>query len=159
MSKHKDYTVQPEQFEGIIPLNKIIEISDLYAEGKSPMDVVGLVRIDGKKIQPNVIKTVYTHIKEIENVAVNILNGTSSLYTPIIEDDVELWSAPPIPTSPEELVEAIMFLLQMEDYVYIYDGTYEDLTPPISNIINNICAAQVANGSGTFEDLVLAVGV
>lgn len=180
---HKDYTIQPEEFSGLLPSSKAIEVSDMFKEGKSAADVQGKLRVNDRKIAESVILTVYGHIKEIENTVVNMLNGTSLVYFPLHEDNQpivdpetgvqlvdennelmfeegdHLWDAPDIPTSKEELLRNVMLAVQLDggNYANVYDASFEELTSQISHIIDNIISCQRANGSGTFSDLYKAI--
>jgi len=178
---HKDYTTQPETFNGQLPSTYAIEVSDMFLNKQSASDVQGKIRIDGKKLSKSVINTVYKHIKEVETTTINILNGSSLIYFPpneqipimdgdiqlvdeetgqlLFEDGDPLWGIPDIPDNKNELIENLMFAVQLDggQYANVYDATFEELIGQISHIVDNVIGCQVANGTGTFDDLKTAI--
>jgi len=178
---HKDYTITPEIFTGLIPSTSAIEISDMFLNKLSVSDVQGRLRIDGKKVNKSTIEIVYNQIKEIETTSVNILKGTSLIYfppneqIPIMDGDVQLideitgelmfeegdpyWGVPELPTTYEELLNNLMLAIQLDggNYTNVYDATFEELFVQIQHIVDNLISVQITNGNGTFNDLYTAV--
>lgn len=158
---HTDYTKTPETFLGLLPSANANDIADLFAEGQSVTSVLGSYRIKGQKLSDTLVKTVYNHIKEIEKTVVNILNGSSMVYSPpeIIDEEGEVigyaWKAPTIPTTRKELLTTLMEVvtLDSERLPNVYDADFTELVGQITHVVDNIISAQISNGTGTFEDL------
>ena len=180
---HTDYTIQAEVFTGLLPSANAIEVSDMFLNKLSESDVQNKLRIDGKKISKSVINTVYVHIREIESTCINMLKGTSIVYTPLLSEPtpvlnnegeptfdeeglpitegggVPLWIAPSIPVNLSELISNIMFVISLDGakFANVYDANFNELTNQIAHIISNIISCQVSNGTGTFDDFKNAI--
>lgn len=150
---HKDYLKKQETFSGQLPSVNAIEVINYFANGKSESDVQGLVRINGEKLSLTLIKTVFSHIKTIEETMVRMLNGTSVVYNPweIDEKGTLAFKALSLPTNKTELISNIMFVVNLdsEKFTNVYDANFDELTVQITQIIDNIIEVQ----SGTFEQL------
>lgn len=149
---HKDYLKQSESVNQLLPSANAIEVIDYYAAGKSPADVQGRLRINGNKINIIVIKTVYRHIRFIEKTMIEILDGTSKVYNPPLDENEEpLFIALTLPLTKLELLNNVMFAIKLDKdkLVNVYDVDFKDLKVQISKMLENIIAAQ----SGTFEEL------
>lgn len=149
---HKDYLKKQEEFNGLLPSINAIEVIDYYANGKSVADVQGMLRINGDKVSLLVINTVYGHIKTIEDTMIRMLNGTSIVYNPPVNDQGILVFQPlNLPNTIEELINNIMFVVSLDGdkFTNVYDASFEELVSQITKVINNILSAQ----SGSFEEL------
>lgn len=149
---HKDYIKKQEIFKGLLPSADAIEVIDYYAKGKSVADVQGLLRINSNKVSLSVIKTVYSHIKIIEDTMIRMLNGTSIVYNPPLDENGDvLFAALIMPLTKEDLLNNIMFTIAFDDggFANVYDADFGELTSQISKVIDNIIATQ----SGSFKDL------
>lgn len=163
---HTDFTIQPEHFTGLLPITQANEIADLFNQGKSVKEVQGTIRVNGSKVSIGVIKTVFGHIKQIEVMTVNILNGTSIIYNPPISyeeydeegngigEGVPAWEIPALPTTKEELIVLMMQVVAIDwdKYTNVYDAVPEDVVGQVSHVLDNIITSQ-NNGTGTWEDL------
>jgi predicted DNA-binding protein YlxM (UPF0122 family) len=157
MSGHKNYTTTPEVFQGVLPKADANKVSDYYRDGLSVAEVLGVLRIGGKKVFPSVIKEAYKHVKTIEDTVVRILNGTSIIYNPTYEvqivegEEVQVQTnadtIPNIPTSVTALkaiFESIV-AIDKDKYQNVYDvSNLEDLKTQINHIIDNVITV---NGS------------
>lgn len=149
---HRNYLKKQENFQGLLPSANAIEVIDYYAKGKSPADVQGLLRIDGKKVSLFVIKTVYKHIRAIEGIMIGILDGTSAVYNPPLdEDNKPLFTALTLPTTKLQVLNSVMFAINLkkDKFVNVYDVEFKDLKVQVTKMLDNIIKAQ----SGSFEDL------
>ena len=154
---HKDRLKKQEIHIGLLPSANAIEIIDYYAQGKSQSDVQGIVRVDSNKLSIHLIKTVYSHIKIIEDTMFRMLDGTSIVYNPpMLQDkegnDTELaFVAKKIPTTIAGLIKNIMFTIGLDSkgFTNVYDADFTELTSQVSKVVANVIAAQ----SGTFDEL------
>jgi hypothetical protein len=156
---HKDYTKQPEEFLGQLPSAYAMEIADLFANGKSNSDIQGIVRINGQKLSRGLTDTVVSHIKKIESTVVNILKGTSIIYTPPeIEDEdgngtgTYAWASPEVPTTYAELITVLMQVIALDgdNFSNVYDvADFIELQTQIEHVVNNII--KYSNGTGSAD--------
>jgi len=151
---HKDHLKKQETFTGLLPSANAIEVADYYATGKSVADVQGVLRTNNNKVSLSVIKTVYGHIKTIEDTLIRMLNGTSIVYNPPIIDEQGTLAFQPLnlPTNKAELLANIMFVVSLdgEKFSNVYDASFEELVSQIGHIVDNVIDTQ----SGTLEDLI-----
>lgn len=128
---HTNYIKQAENYVGQVPANKVNEIADYFKEGASPVDVMSKVRVNGQKLALNTIKTIYEHINLIEKTIINILNGSSIIYT---LQEVE------IPENQEELLNLLLEVIDLDgdNFTNVYDTEFEDLSLQINYVLNNI---------------------
>jgi len=149
---HKDRLKIIETIGKVLPSINAIEVIDYFAEGKSEADVQGVLRIDGKKLSTTIIKIVFSHIKLIEDTMMRMLDGTSIVYNPPLDEDEQvLFVAKTIPTTKPQLISNIMFVIGLsgKDFVNVYDANFSELTTQVTRVVDNVITAQ----SGSFEEL------
>ena len=146
---HKNYTILEEIHQGVLPQDSANTVSDYYKDGKSVAEVLGKLRIDGKKVNPSVIKEAYSHINTIEETVVRLLNGTSIIYL--------INNPPEIPNNLDDLKLIIADVVEIDKdkYSNVYDvSDLSELLSQINHVIDNIISI-----NGNFAALKTAVQI
>ena len=153
-TNHKIITKQPEIFQGSIPQNVANQISDWFKAGKSVNQVIGALRIDGKKVPKTLVETMYKHIEEIEDSMIKLLDGTSLMYDASYNPE----GVEEIPETEQALRALILINISISEDTAMYANIYDvanltELAENVNYVISNIL--EVNGGFDKFKNAVL----